>query len=72
MYLEYIVGPIVALLLGMKFSDYKIKETEKAQEMIERRLEVLEKNSEEAPKKMLAMQVPVAQAVQKINAQLGL
>ena len=72
MYLEYIVGPVVALLLGMKFSDYKIKETEKAQEMIERRLEVLEKTSEEAPKKMLAMQVPVAQAVQKINAQLGL
>lgn len=72
MYLEYIVGPVVALLLGMKFSDYKIKEAEKVHTMIERRLEVLEKSSEDAPKKMLAMQVPVAQAVKKINEQLGL
>ena len=72
MYLEYIVGPVLALLLGMKFSDYKSKEAEKAQVMIERRLEALEKSNEEAPKKMLAMQVPVAQAVKKINEQLGL
>ena len=40
--------------------------------MIERRLDALEKANEEAPKKMLAMQVPVAQAVKKINEQLGL
>ena len=72
MYLEYIVGPVVALLLGMKFSDYKIKETEKSHAMIERRLEALEKSNEEAPKKMLAMQVPLAQAVKQINSQLGL
>ena len=72
MYLEYIVGPVLALLLGMKFSDYKSKEAEKSHVMIERRLDALEKANEEAPKKMLAMQVPVAQAVKKINEQLGL
>ena len=29
MYLEFVIGPVLALLVGMKFSVYKNKENEK-------------------------------------------
>ena len=32
--MEYVAGPIIALLLGMKFADWKTKEVEKRVEEI--------------------------------------
>ena len=69
MALEYIVGPVLALLLGMKFTDYKTKEKETQITELQTKIELLEN---ELPKKMMATLVPVAKAVQKLNQQVGL
>ena len=76
MALEYIVGPVLALLVGMKFSIYKNKETEKTITALKEKVIVLEKSTSsletELPKKVMATMLPVAKAVQKLNQQVGL
>ena len=76
MALEYVVGPILALLVGMKFSVYKQKETEKTITELKEKVVLLEKSTstleDELPKKVMATMLPVAKAVQKLNQQVGL
>ena len=45
MALEYVVGPILALLVGMKFSVYKQKETEKTITELKEKVVLLEKST---------------------------
>jgi len=66
---EYIIGPVLALLLGMKFTDLKTKEKDVKISELESKIELIET---ETPKKMMATLVPVAKAVQKLNQQVGL
>ena len=76
MYLEYIVGPVLGLLLGMKYTKMNVQAQEAAIKSLESKVELLQtavKESEnELPKKMLALQVPVAKAIKAINEQIGL
>ena len=76
MALEYVVGPILALLVGMKFSVYKNKENEKVIAELKEKVVLLEKSTStlenELPKKVMATMLPVAKAVQKLNQQVGL
>ena len=76
MALEYVVGPLLALLVGMKFSVYKSKETDKQIAELKEKVIVLEKSAStlenELPKKVMATMLPVAKAVQKLNQQVGL
>ena len=72
MYIEYIVGPVVALLLGMKFTDFKSKKQQETIVQLEAKVELLEKSEAETPKKIMATVAPIAMAIQKVNAQLGL
>ena len=76
MALEYIVGPVLALLVGMKFSVYKSKEAEKTIAELKEKVVLLEKSTStlenELPKKVMATMLPVAKAVQKLNQQVGL
>jgi len=67
--LEYVVGPVLALLLGMKFTDLKSKDKDTQIQELQAKVELLEG---ELPKKMMATLVPVAKAVQKLNQQVGL
>ena len=69
MALEYIVGPVLALLLGMKFTDYKSKEKDTKITELESKIALIET---ETPKKMMATLLPVAKAVQKLNQEVGL
>jgi hypothetical protein len=69
MALEYIVGPVLALLLGMKFTDLKAKEKDAKISELESKIELMET---ETPKKLMATLMPVAKAVQKLNQQVGL
>ncbi len=69
MALEYIVGPVLALLLGMKFTDMKSKEKDVKIKSLEEKLTLVET---ETPKKLMATLMPVAKAVQKLNQQVGL
>ena len=76
MALEYVVGPVLALLVGMKFSVYKAKEADKQIAELKEKVIVLEKSAstleDELPKKVMATMLPVAKAVQKLNQQVGL
>jgi hypothetical protein len=69
MALEYIVGPVLALLLGMKFTDLKSKEKDAKITELESKIALIET---ETPKKMMATLLPVAKAVQKLNQEVGL
>ena len=69
MSLEYIVGPVLALLLGMKFTDLKCKQKDAKITELEEKLSLVET---ETPKKLIATLMPVAKAVQKLNQQVGL
>ena len=76
MALEYVIGPVLALLVGMKFSVYKSKETDKQIAELKEKVIVLETSASsleaELPKKVMATMLPVAKAVQKLNQQVGL
>ena len=69
MALEYIVGPVLALLLGMKFTDLKSKEKDEKITELQTKIELIEV---ETPKKLMATLMPVAKAVQKLNQEVGL
>ena len=69
MALEYIIGPVLALLLGMKFTDLKSKEKDVKIVELETKIALIET---ETPKKMMATLIPVAKAVQKLNQEVGL
>ena len=69
MYLEFVVGPVLSLLIAMKFGDMKDKERKQEIVKLREQVELLEA---ELPKKVMATMVPVAKAVQKLNQQVGL
>jgi len=76
MYLEFVVGPVLSLLIALKFGDMKDKEREKEIAALQEKVVLLEKSAStlesELPKKVMATMLPVAKAVQKLNAQVGL
>ena len=69
MYLGCVVGPVLSVLIALKFGDMKDKEREKEIAALQAKIERLEG---ELPKKVMATMLPVAKAVQKLNAQVGL
>ena len=75
--MEYVAGPIIALLLGMKFTDYKNKERINAAEteraaLVEQVQEQMIANNKMISEQTLKMMMPMATSVQKINSQIGL
>ena len=78
--MEYVVGPILALLISMKFTDYKARQDNQKRNdnalLINSRLEKIEQRLEgfnnNIPKQIVATISPVAKAVQKLNQQVGL
>ena len=69
MYLEFIVGPVLALLVALKFGDMKDKEREAEIVALRQEVELIQAD---LPKKVMTTMMPVAKAVNKINQQLGL
>ena len=74
--MEYVIGPVLALLLGMKFTDYKLKESAVILKNLEEKITLIEKQvslqEQELPKKVIATMVPLAQAVKELNQTVGL
>ena len=75
--MEYVAGPIIALLLGMKFTDWKtkeqIKQLEKTQDELISLVEVkMIENTKQVSQQTLRMMMPMAKSVTDINKQLGL
>ncbi len=70
--MEYVVGPVIALMLGIKFTQIKISKQEEAIAELEERMELVQNAEEEMPKKVMATVMPIAKAVQKLNAEVGI
>lgn len=74
--MEYILGPVLAVALSIKFTAEKSKRMETRIAALESKVELMESSSttlqSEMPKRMLATIVPLAQAVRKLNEQVGI
>ena len=74
--MEFVLGPVLAVLVTLKFADFNLKKQTKTINELEKKVVVLQETVKlaeiETPKKMMATLVPVAKAVNKINQQLGL
>jgi len=74
--MEYVAGPIIALLLGMKFTDWKAKSLRERVDTLEANVELVTTKVEAVdtvilPKVMQTLQ-PVTRAVVRINEEIGL
>ena len=71
--MEYVVGPILALLIGMKFTHYSVKEQQKKIDAVVETVDakIVEQNTSMS-QQTLRVLTPVVSSVQKINEQLGL
>jgi len=74
--MEYIIGPVLTLLLAMKFTDFKQKDVEnklvEVQEKVALVEQTMEQRETELPKKLMATMVPLAKAVKALNQQVGI
>ena len=71
--MEYVVGPILALLIGMKFTHYSVKEQQKKIDAVVENVDakIVEQNTLMSTQTLRVL-TPVAASVNKINQQLGL
>ena len=74
--MEYILGPVLTLLLAMKFTDWKSKQLEERVANAQQQVELVKKDIEvrdaELPKKVMPTVVPLAKAVKNLNQTVGL
>lgn len=74
--MEYLVGPVITLLLAMKFTDWKSRQLDERVTNAQQQVELVRKDIEvrdaELPKKVMATVVPLAKAVKNLNQQVGL
>ena len=74
--MEYVLGPVLAVLVTLKFADFNLKKQTKTINALEEKVTVLQESvklsEQETPQKIMATLLPVAKAVNKINQQLGL
>ena len=81
--MEYLIGPVLAVLVSLKFTkaesdkqQLKVRDLDERIEMLEEQLIELQssgdKRDEEFSKKVLATIMPVAKAVNKLNQTVGI
>ena len=74
--MEYVIGPVLSLLLALKIGDYNTKKREAEIKALNEKIELIDKAAQardiELPKKVMATVVPLAKAVQKLNVEVGL
>ena len=74
--MEFVVGPVIALLLGMKFTAFSLKKSEERIAELEAKVQStvvrIDENEQEMPKRLMATITPVAIAVKKLNEQVGI
>ena len=77
--MEFIVGPLLALIIGIKYSDIKnkknVKELETIKAEMSARVEAVEGSvnnvDKEILKKTLQIVMPIAQATQRLQDEVG-
>ena len=71
--MEYVIGPVLALLVSMKFTTWKAKEQAKKCDACCELVDIkIKEQNEVMSAQTLKILMPVAKSVTKINEQLGL
>ena len=74
--IELAVGPVLALLVSLKFTQQQHDKHKKEYEALVQKVELLETRSEEVDKellqKIMTTVMPIAKAVNKLNQEVGL
>ena len=71
--MEYVIGPVLALLVSMKFTTWKAKQQEAKCNACCEQVDVkIKEQNELMSAQTLKILLPVAKSVTKINEQLGL
>ena len=74
--IELAVGPILALLISLKYSQQQNTKQQKEYETLVARVELIENRNEALDKEMLqkimTTVMPIAKAVNKLNQEVGL
>ena len=72
----YVVGPVLALLISLKFTQQQQSKHNKEYEALVAKVELLENRNEQVDKEMLqkimTTVMPIAKAVNKLNQEVGL
>ncbi len=72
----YVVGPVLALLISLKFTQQQNTKHQKEYEALVAKVELLENRNEQVDKEMLqkimTTVMPIAKAVNKLNQEVGL
>ena len=73
--MEYVVGPVLALLVGMKFTHFSVQKKDEQIQELTARIEKAEKTvdiiDKETLKKMMVTVSPVAKAVKQLQEAIG-
>ena len=75
--MEYVVGPVLALLVGMKFTVWKTNHSNhKCDKCVEEMVETIDKkiveSNTEISKSMVTVITPMAKAIKNLNEQVGI
>ncbi len=72
----YVAGPVLALLISLKFTQQQNTKHQKEYEALVAKVELLENRNEQVDKEMLqkimTTVMPIAKAVNKLNQEVGL
>ena len=73
--MEYIVGPILALLVSAKIISMETTKQKDRIQALEEKIAMVKKTQEyteqELPKKMLVAMMPITKAIKRLNDQVG-
>ena len=74
--IEYVVGPLVAALISLKFTDYRVKKQAETiaeqQENIAKIVKLIDKTDKEALRKTMVLVSPMSQAIKRLQAEVGI
>jgi|TARA_A100000171_G_C2122100_1_gene141367 cell division protein FtsL len=74
--MEYIVGPVLALMLSMKYTSLQIKEKEHKLQLLEKKIELVNTKVDDVDKQVIdntmRIMTPLVNATRKIQEQLGM
>jgi len=74
--IEYVVGPLVAALISLKFTNYRVNNQAKKiadqEQTIGRVVKVLEAMDKETLRKMMVILTPMSKAVKQLQDEVGI
>lgn len=74
--IEYVVGPLVAALISLKFTDYRVNKQAKKiadqEQTIGRVVKVVEAMDKETLRKMMVILTPMSKAVKQLQDEVGI